>query len=324
MKFFKAALVCVLACASASGYAQKPGSFPDRPVRLLVSVSPGGSFDLTARALAQGLGEQWGQQVVVENRTGASGLIAAEMLVKSPPDGYLLSLMGDTTLVITPFLQENMPYDTLTDLTPVAMVGNTPLMLIANTTLKVRTVQDLVSAARARPGSIDYGSAGVGSTHHISMEVLQRAAGVRLNHIPYKGAAPALQDLIAGRIPVMFVAVATALPYIKDRKLTVLGIGTPARAPMLPDVPTIAESGFPKFESATWIGIMGPRGMPAPLVDKISADIEKVTRSAAYRDVLVPRGIEPRSSTPRELAEYIRVEYERNRVLIKSAGIKAE
>jgi tripartite-type tricarboxylate transporter receptor subunit TctC len=320
----RAVLAFMATLGAADVHAQKSDSFPEQPVRLLVSTPPGGAVDLIGRALAKGLSEQWRQQVIVDNKTGASGLISAGTVAKAPPNGHTLALAGDTTLVVTPFLQKDMPYDTLTDLVPVALVAETPLMLVASATLKVKSLHELVAAARNRPGGIDYGSGGIGSIQHVSMELLQRSAGMSLHHIPYKGAAPALQDVLSGRVATMFVAVSTALPFITDGKLAVLGIGTPKRSPLLPSVPTIAEQGHPGFESVAWIGMVAPRGTPPALVDRISRDVDTVSRTAAYRDLLGSRGSEVRSSTPREFADRIRAEYERNRTVIRGAGIKPE
>jgi tripartite-type tricarboxylate transporter receptor subunit TctC len=317
------ALVILAALASAA-QAQSPAAFPERPVRLLSSNPPGGAGDLMARAMARGLTEIWKQPVVVDNKTGASGVIAADILAKAPPDGHTLFMVPDTTLVVVPFVQEKMPYDTLTDLVPVGLTGAAPLVLVAHPSLNVRQLAELVALARTKPGTIDYGSGGQGSVQHIAMVALQRQAGMTLSHIPYKGGAPALQDVVAGRVPVMFAGISTALPFIKDGKLVPLAAGTLKRSPLMPDVPTVAELGYPGFEASPWAAVMAPKGTPPALVDRISADLEKVTRTDAYREALVKLGNEVRSSTPRELAERIRTEYEANRALIKAAGIKAD
>jgi tripartite-type tricarboxylate transporter receptor subunit TctC len=233
-------------------------------------------------------------------------------------------MVPDTTLVVVPFLQQKMPYDTLTDLTPVGLIGAAPLVLVANPGLQVRQLADLIAAAKAKPGAIDYASGGNGSVHHLPMLVLQSQAGITLNHIPYKGGAPALQDVLAGRVAVMFSGVSTAAPFVKQGKLQPLAIGTLKRSAFMPDVPTVAELGFPGFEASPWAAMVAPKGTPAALVERISGDLQKVTQTDAYRDSLVSFGIEVRSSTPRELSERIRREYDMYRTLIKSAGIKAD
>lgn len=315
-------LAVALAPVSAPGQAQNPSSFPERQVKLLVPYSPSGAVDITARFLAKGLSEVWGQPVVVENKPGASGLIAAEMLAKAPGDGYTLMLTDDGVLVTVPFFQEKMPYDTLTDLVPVAMAGMFPYVLVANSALKARTLPELVAAAKARPGVIDYATNGIGGTHHLAWQRLQSAAGITLHHIPFKSAAPALQEVLAGRVSMMLIGVSTAFPHIKDGRLVSLATGGLARSPFLPNLPTVAESGFPGFEVASWMAVMAPKAMPAALVEKISRDINKVTLSKAYGDSLAQRGSEPRTSTPQELADRIHREYESTRTLIKSLGIK--
>jgi tripartite-type tricarboxylate transporter receptor subunit TctC len=312
------------AMASIHAAAHAQGAFPERPVRLLVTVPPGGAVDLIARVLGKGLSDMWGQPVVIDNKPGAAGLVAGELLAKAPADGHTLAMMGDGVVVMRPFMQDKMPYDTLTDLVPVAIVARIPYVLIASPALKVRNVQELVSVARTRAGGIDYASSGTGGTHHVGMELFQRAAGISLNHVPYKGGAQALQDVVAGRVPVMWSAVSTAVPFVKEGKLVALAVGDLERSSLMPDVPTVAEAGIPKFDFSTWMGVMAPRGIPPALLERLNGDLLKVARSAAYRESLVSRGSEPATSTQREFAERVRTEYERNRVLFKSAGIKGD
>jgi tripartite-type tricarboxylate transporter receptor subunit TctC len=317
-------LAAALAAACTAAHAQKPPVFPERPVRFLVSFPPGGSGDLMARAMAKGLADVWPQPVVVDNKPGGSGVVAGEILARAQPDGHTLAMLPDATLVVVPFLQEKMPYDTLTDIVAVGLMGAAPLALVAHPTLKARQLGDFLAAARAKPGAIDYASSGHGGPHHMAMVSLQRQAGITLNHIPYKGGAQALQDVVAGRVPVMFSGISTALPFIKEGKLLPLASGTLERSPLMPDVPTVAELGYPGFEASPWAAVMAPRDTPPALVEKISADLARVTRTQAYRDALVSFGNEVRSSTPRALAERIRREYDTNRALIKAAGIKAD
>jgi len=316
-------LAAVLVSVHAPGHAQSPSSFPERPVRLLVQFSPGGAVDVTARILAKELTDLWGKSVVVDNKPGASGVIACDILAKAPGDGQTLLLATDGTLVTVPFFQEKMPYDTLTDLVPVAMVGMFPFVLVASSTLKVKTLSEFVAAARARPGRLDYATNGVGGTHHLAWERFQRQAGIKLTHIPFKSAAPALQEVLAGRVSVIFTGVATAFPYIKDGRLVSLATVGLERLPFMPELPTVAELGYPGFEVTTWMAVLAPKGTPPALVEKISADINKVTLSKSYQDSLAQRGSEARTSTPRELAQRIHAEYERNRTLIKTLGVKA-
>lgn len=312
-----------LAITAATSFAQ-PRPFPERGVRLVVPYAPSGAVDITARILAKELSEQWGQPVVVDNRPGAAGVIAADIVAKAPADGYTLLLTDDGVLTTVPLFNDKMPYDTLTDLVPVAMVGMFPYVLIANTSLKVKSLAELVAAAKARPGAIDYATNGVGGTHHLSWERLQRAAEIKLNHVPYKSAAPALQDVLAGRVPMMLAAVATAFPFIKDGRLVPIATGGQTRVPALPELPTLIESGFAGFEVISWMAVLAPKGTPAALVERLSAELAKVTQSDSYRNGLAQRASEPRTSTPRELTERIRTEFERNQALVRSLGIKAQ
>jgi tripartite-type tricarboxylate transporter receptor subunit TctC len=316
-----ALLLAALACIPAGVGAQ---AFPDKPVRLLVSAPPGGAVDLIARVLGKELGDAWGQSVVVENRTGAAGLVMGQLLAKAPGDGHTLGMMGDGLVVMRPFLQDKMPYDTLTDIVPVAVVARIAYVLVVTPALKVKTLKELVGAARARPGEINYGSSGIGGTHHVGMELFQRAAGVSFYHIPYKGAVPAMQDLAGGRISVMWSAVSSALPFVRDGKLVALAVGDLERSALMPEVPTAAEAGVPKFDFSTWMGVMAPKGVPPALLEKISGDLQRIVRSAGYRDALAARGAEPLLGNQREFAERIRTEYERNGALFKAAGIKGE
>jgi tripartite-type tricarboxylate transporter receptor subunit TctC len=322
MKLSVAVFASVMVFAAAGAGAQE--KYPERPVRLLSSNPPGGAGDLIARAMAKGLSEIWGQSVLVDNKPGAAGVIAGQLLARAAPDGHTLFVVPDTTLVVVPFLQAKMPYDTLTDFAPVGLIGAAPLVLVAHPSLNVKQLPALFEAARARPGAIDYATGGSGSVQHIPMVLLQRLAGISLNHVPYKGGSPALQDVLAGRVQVIFTALSSSLPHLRQGRLVPLAVGTLQRSPLLPDVPTVAELGFPGFEASPWASVVAPGGTPPALVERISRDLERVTRTDAYRDTLVKLGNEVRSSTPRELSERIRREYERNRELIKAAGIKAD
>lgn len=299
-------------------------AFPERPVKLVISFPPGGGVDLFSRNLAIGLTELWGQPVVVHNMPGASGLLAGNAVVIAPADGHTLLLTAGAALTIQPFIKEKMPYNTVTDLVPVGLVAALPFVLVAHPSLKVRTLSELVKSARAQPGQINYASSGIGQDMHVSTEALQRAAGITLYHIPYKSSALALQDVLAGRVPVMFSALSTSHPFIKDGKLVPLAISSPERSPLIPEVPTVAESGYPGFEMTPWMGVLAPKGTPPALVEKISTDLARITRSEAFRRSLVSRGNYSLTSTPQEFAELIRTEFERNRTFIKSLGIRGD
>lgn len=315
-------LVALALCAFAATSLAQERAFPDRGVRLVVPYAPSGAVDITARLLAKELAELWGQSVVADNRPGAAGVIAADLVAKAAPDGYMLLLADDGLLTTVPLFQDKMPYDTLTDLVPVALVGMFPHVVITSASLKVKSMAELVAAAQAKPGMINYATNGIGGTHHLTWERLQRAANIKLNHVPYKGAAPALQDVLAGHVPMMLAAVATAFPYIKDGRLVPIATGGPTRAPLLPELPTLIESGYPGFEVISWMGVLAAKGTPPALVERISRDLNKVTQSEAYQSGLAQRGTEARTSTPQVFAERIRDEIKRNEVLVKGLGMK--
>ena len=323
-QFHAATLFLTVALASVAtlSHAQPQIKFPERPVRLLVANPAGGTIDVIARTVAQGLAEIWGQPVLVENRAGAAGLIAGEIVAKAPGDGHTL-FMGANSLTSIPFLVEKMPYDTLTDLVPIGIATTIPNVLVASQELKVKSMAELVKAAQARPGIINYASNGIGATNHISMEQLQREAGIVLNHIPYKGAAALLPDLVAGRVSLTFAAVSTMLPYIKEGKVVALGMASQFRSPLLPGVPTMAEAGYPKASAAAiWVGLLGSKGMSQALVQKISKDFENVVRSKAYHDNVIAKGNELRVAGSEEFGQQIRAEVASNREIFKSLGIK--
>lgn len=317
-------LAAAVASVSSLSNSQTLPGFPERQVKLVISFPPGGGVDLLSRTLAMGLTELWGQPVVVYNTPGAGGLLAGNTVVNAPADGHTLLLTAGAALTIQPFIKAKMPYNTITDLVPVGLVAGLPFVLIAHPSLKVRTLSELVKMARDKPGQVNYASSGIGQDMHVSTELLQRAAGIALYHIPYKSSALALQDVLAGRVPVMFSALSTSHPLIKDGKLVPLAISSPERSPLLPDVPTVAELGYPGFEMTPWMGVLAPKGTSPALVEKISADLARITRSEAYQRSLVSRGNYPLTSTPQAFAEHIRKEFERNRTFIKSLGIKSD
>lgn len=298
-------------------------SFPNRPVRLLVPFPPGGAVDLIARDLATGLGPLWGQSVVLDNRPGGNGVIAADATAKAAPDGYTLFLTYDGISGVVPFTQEKMPYDTLTDLKPIGMVGTLPLILVATPSSNVKTVAEVVAAAKAKPGGIDYASNGVGGSPHMSMEFFQRAADIRLKHIPYKGSGPAMQDMLGGRVSLLWAALSSAMPHIQSGKLVPVAFGGRERSPLLPQVPTISES-FSGLDAVSWVGLVGPAKLPDALVQKINADLQKVMQTAAYRNLQAAKGNEVRGGTSDEFGKQIRVEYERNKAMFASGGMTRE
>ena len=265
----RALLACAAVACAATAAAQMQ-SYPTRPIRIIAQFTPGTSTDILARVIGGKLTEAWGQQVVVDNRAGAGGIVGTEIGAKAAPDGYTLTMAVSSAFGINPTLYAKLPYDAIRDFAPITNIALTPQTLVASPGFAAKSVKDLLALAKARPGQLNYGSLGAGSTSHLTMEMFRSAAGIQLNHIPYKGSPAAHADLFSGQIPVMFDAIPAVLPHVKSGRLRGLGIGSAQRSPFLPDVPTIAESGFPGFEAVGWIGIAAPATTPAPVLDKLN------------------------------------------------------
>ena len=322
-KMILGVMICLLGIGQ-EAFAELPSEFPTKPVKLIVPYGPGGAVDITARILAKDLSSMWGQQVVVENKPGAAGMIAANTVAKSSPDAYTLLITDDGVLVSMPQIQKNMPYDPLGDLLSIGMVCMFPYVMVTNSKTNIKTMNDLVSVAKGSQKGLDYATNGVGSTHHLTWESFQKTAGIKLNHIPYKGAAAALQDVVAGEVSLMIVAVSTALPFIKDGRLVPIAIGSLERLASIANVPTISESGYPGFEAIAWQGVLAPKGTPPALIEKISNDMRKITQSTFYKEALILRGTESRTSSPAEMSRRIKVEFDKTSSLIKSLNIQLE
>ena len=296
-------------------------AFPNRPVKLYVGASAGGAPDAAARSMAKLLGERWAYPMVVDNKPGLSGFLAAEVTAQSAPDGHSLCLLLDTVMNTVPLMSEKLPVDPLKDLKPIGMVGSFPLVLVANPSTGFRNLQQVVTAAKANAGAIDCASSGIGSSGHVATEMFARAAGVKLNHIPYKGGLPALQGTVAGEVPMMWSSVGAALPLVNGGKLIAIAVASAERFSLMPDVPTFHEQGYPNFTAGNWLGLMGPAALPEPLTQKIYGDVQSLATNDAYRQTLLAQGIERRSMQSPELSRLIRTEYERNKALFASLGI---
>ena len=284
-------------------------NYPSKPIRLIVPYPPGGGTDFFARAVGAKMSDLLGQSVVVENRPGAATIIGAETAAKAPADGYTVLLGDSATYAVNPHLYRKLPYDPLKDFAPVSLTGRFALLLVANpSALAATSVNEVIAAAKRAPGKIDYASPGPGSPHHLAMELFMQRAGVRLTHVPYKGAAPAVQDLLGGRIPVMFLDLATGAPQIKAGKLKAIAVASPRRIAALPDVPTIAESGLAGFEAWAWQGLAVPAATPKEIVAKLNAEFIRAINDPALRQKIIEAGIEPLQSTPEEFAAYMRSE----------------
>jgi len=318
----KAVLAVLLTLASLAVAAQ---GYPSKPVKMIVPASPGGVTDILARTVGQRLSEAWGQPVVVENRPGAGQIIGAEAVAKSPGDGYTLIVSDASTFVINPFLYSKLPYDPLKDFTPVVVLSQASPVLAVGASVPVSSLQELIALAKAKPGSLSYGSMGSGVYNHISMEQLKQLAGVDIVHVPYKGSTPALTDLLSGQIAVFMVNLSVVEPHAKSGKLKIIAAATAKRLALRPDLPTVSESGFPGFESGTWFGILGPANLPRDIVAKIHADVTRIVSAPEFREQnLTKMGLETVAISPDQFAQLIRTDLERWGKLVRATGAKAD
>jgi len=316
-RWIVAALATLVACFA---YGQ---GFPDRPMRIVVPLPPGGSPDTIARTLAQHLQTTWGQPIVVENRTGGSQNIGAEAVAKSAPDGYTWLLAPDNVFVINPYIAKATSFDPLTDLMPVTEVARIHFLLAVPSSLPVSSVPELIAYAKAHPGELNFGSSGNGSPQRLMTELFQLTTGIKMNHVPYKGAAPAVADLLAGRIQVWIGAPNSLLPHVKEGRLKPLGTTAPERLAYLGDVPAIAET-LPGFSVDTWLGIFVPAKTPPDIVGKVNREVARVLGSPDVKSRLEPQGIELVTNSPAEFAKLIRADYAKWGKVIKEADIRGE
>ena len=317
----KTGLGAVLLMAAALTHAQ---SFPVKPVRVITPFTAGSAIDTLARVVGQKLGDTWGQQVVIDNRIGANGIIGTEAAAKAPADGYTVYLGNISTLAVNPHLYLKLPYDALRDFAPVTLAATIPVVLVVHPSLPVKSVRELIPLAKAHPGQLNYASGGTGSAQHLPMEMLRVETGINIVHVPYKGLGPAFSDVLGGQVPMMFTGVSNVVPYMKTGRLRVLAIGSPKRSATLPDVPTVAEAGVPGFDFDSWTGYLVPVGTPRELIVKLHADITRTLVAPEVRDKLVTLGFDLVGSTPEAFATLIRNDIARFGKLIKAAGIKAE
>jgi tripartite-type tricarboxylate transporter receptor subunit TctC len=299
-------------------------TFPEKPVRFVIGFTPGGPSDILARALGQKLGERWSQQVVVENRPGAGGNLAAEAVAKSAPDGYTWLLGNNSILATNQSLYRKLPYDPVKDFAPVALVAVQPNILVVHPEVKASSVQELISLARQNPGKLNYASSGAGAAAHLAGELFKSMAGVDMVHVPYKGAQPALTDLIAGQVQLMFATSASVIPYMKAGRLRALAVTTAQRSPSVPEIPTISEAGLPGFEATTWHGVVVPSAVSPALVQKLNHDINAVLKEKDLSERLAGLGAEVLTGSPRDFADYIAREIPKWSKVVKDSGAKAD
>jgi len=299
-------------------------AYPSKPIRFVVAFPPGGGTDIIARSIAQKLAERLAQQVVVDNRPGAGGNIGTDIVAKSAPDGYTMLMGSAGPLAINASLFATMPFDPVRDLAPVTLAASTPNVLVVHPSLKVQTVKELIALARARPGAINFASSGHGTPAHLAGELFGSMAGVKLVHVPYKGAAPALSDLLGGQVQIMFSTMPPALPHVRDGKLRALAVTSAKRSPAMPELPTVDEAALPGFEANTWHGVVLPAGAQAAIVERLNREIVAILHLPDVVERLSNQGAEPVGSTPEEFAAYIRSETVKWAKVVRDSGAKAE
>ena len=311
--------LALLAVSAGTASAQ---TYPSRAIRMLVPSTPGGSVDTLARTVAPKLAEKWGQQVVVDNRAGAGGAIAGELLAKAPPDGYTL-MMGTIAATATNVSLQKVNYDPLRDFAPVTLVATQNLMLVVHPSVPAKSVKDIIALAKAKPGQLSFASAGNGTGGHLSGELFKLLAGIDLLHIPYKGVAPALVDVVAGQVSMTFASLLSGTPHYKSGRLRAYAVTGAKRSAALPELPTMQEAGVKGYESSTWYGVLAPTGTPVDIVNKLNAEIVGILKQPETNERLSQEGAEPVGNTPAQFGAHIKSEIEKWRKVIRAAGIKA-
>ena len=318
-----AAVVAVLFAATAFGQ-HAANTYPNRPLRIIVTFPPGGPTDIIARVVGQKLAEAWGQPVVVDNRAGAGGNLGTDLAAKSAPDGYTLLLSNFGPLAISPFVYSKLPYDPLKDLTPITMAATSWFFLVTNPAVPVSNVKELIALAKARPDQIAIASAGNASPSHLAAALFQSSAGVRMIHVPYKGGAPSVGAVIGGEVQMAIESPPPIVPQVKAGKLRALGAARATRSPLLPDVPTVSESGLPGFEVGSWYGFHAPAGTPKGIVDKLHAEMVKAMNTPELRERFSSVGAETVANTPAQYGAFVAAELKKWGKVIQSAGVKAD
>ena len=298
-------------------------SYPAKPIRIVVGYSPGGAADVTARLVGKKLADELGQSVIVENRTGASGLIANERVATSPPDGYTL-VMVSAAAAIMPALRANLPYDVERDLAPVALVVKSSHVLLAHPSVGVRNVKDLIALARAQPGRLSYGHSGIGSANHMAGELFNLMAKTKIKHVPYKGGADNVLATVSGEIELNYGSLVASVVFINSEKLRALGITGTKRSALIPTVPTISEAGLPGYDSTAWYALLAPANVPKSIITQLNSQIVKIGQSNELKDAFAKQGLDPQTHSPEQFGEFIHSEIAKNVALVKAAGIKPE
>lgn len=316
--------VVYVASAFAAGHSQAQQAYPTKPIRMICPFPPGGTTDVVARLVAQKLTEAWGQQVVVDNRPGAGGIIGTEIVAKAAPDGYTVLLGSITTHAVNPALYKKLNFDPVKDFAPVSLVVSSPQLLAVHPSVAAKSVKESIALAKAKPGQLNYASAGTGTSPHLTFELFKSIAGIDVVHVPYKGTGPAITDLIGGQVQMMITGVVALMPHVKSGKLRGLGVTSAKRVAALPDLPTIVESGIPGFDVSSWFGVFLPGGTPKPIVAKMNAEIRNILEVPEVRQRLIGQGADPASNTPEEFAAYVKAEMARWGKVVRDTGAKAD
>ena len=299
-------------------------AYPTKPVRFVITFPPGGPTDTVVRLIGERLTAEWGHPMIIDNRGGAGGIVGTEIVARAAPDGYSFLVGTAGGMTINPALRPKLPYDPFRDFTPVGMLVMNPQILVAHPALAAKNVKELVALAKAKPGQLNFASAGTGTATHLGLELLKLTTGLEAVHVPYKGGAPATADLIAGQVQLLWVSIPSVLPHVKSGRLRALAVSTAKRSASASDVPTVAESGYPGFEYANWNALFAPAKTPAAIVKKVNASVVKALREPEVAQRLSSQGADPAPGSPEELARYMRADHERWKKVIKSAGIKPD
>ncbi|HSF46855.1 MAG TPA: tripartite tricarboxylate transporter substrate binding protein [Burkholderiales bacterium] len=310
----------LFACTALNAHAQ---DYPNKPIRIVVPYPPGGFNDTLARTVGNKLNAAWGQPVVVENKPGGGTLIGTDLVAKSPPDGYTL-LITPFAFAVNPSIFKKLPYDPIKDFAPITLAAETPNLLVVNPSVPVSSLKELLASAKAKPGKLSYASTGTGSSNHLSMEKFKQMAGVDIVHIPYKGSAPALTDLIGGQVDLMFDNIPNVLPHVKGGKLKAIAVTSQKRSPHVPDLPTVSESGVPGYEVSVWFGIAAPAGTPEPIIKKLNAEIVKILSMPDVKEKFAAQGVDVVGSTPEQFAAHLKSQMAAWAKVVKEAGVTPE
>jgi tripartite-type tricarboxylate transporter receptor subunit TctC len=321
MKLFCIAGIALSAFATVA-HAQDAAKYPERPIRVIVPFAPGGGLDISTRLIGQKLTEKWGQNIVVDSRPGAATIVGTQIASNAPPDGYTL-LMITTTFAINPGLRAKLPYDPLKDFTPITQLNSQPNVIVVAPSFAAKSVKELIAMATAKPGELTFASPGAGSAPHLAAEMFQRAAGVKMIHVPYKGIPPAVTDILGGRVAMLFTTTISAAPHIKAGKLRAVALTSAKRQASMPDVPTIAET-IPGYRAEAFQGMVAPAGVPQAIVNKLAAEVARIVKLPEVSQRFQLDGAEAVGSTPKEFAVFLRTEMQKWSKVIKDAGIKAE